>query len=126
MSTRWPPRWLEIQGLRPQDAVAHGPTSTIAALRELGDAWTDTVTIGGTIRGLTGSAEGSGGPLDDGTGRLFVFVPPGADPFRLLQNGTPLEIDVRPFGVDDDVGPTFDPSGFEAVATAVRREEQPR
>ena len=76
-----------------------GATTTIAALRDLGDAWTATVTISGTIRGLTGSAEGSGGPLDDGTGRLFVFVPPDADTFRLLQNGTPLELDVRPFGV---------------------------
>ena len=89
-----------------------------------GNGWTDTATISGTIRGLTGSAEGSGGPLDDGTGRLFVFVPPGADPFRLLQNGTPLELDVRPFDDGVDVGSSFDRSAFEAVATAVRREDR--
>lgn len=123
-TTRWLPRWLEIEGLDPADALPRGATTTIAALRDLGDAWTAAVTLSGTIRGLTGSAEGSAGPLDDGTGRLFVFVPPEADTFRLLQNGTPLELDVRPFGVDDDVGPTFDPSGFEAVATAVRREDR--
>ena len=76
----------------------------------------------GRSGGCPGPPKGSGGPLDDGTGRLFVFVPPGADPFRLLQNGTPLELDVRPFDVDDDVGSTFDRSAFEAVATAVRRE----
>ena len=79
----------------------------------------------GRSGGCTGSAEGSGGPLDDGTGRLFVFVPPGADPFRLLQNGTPLELDVRPFDDGVDVGSSFDRSAFEAVATAVRRDENP-
>ena len=124
LTARWPPRWLELQGLDPGDARPRGATTTIAALRELGSGWTDTATISGTIRGLSGSAEGSGGPLDDGTGRLFVFVPPGADPFRLLQNGTPLELDVRPFDDGVDVGSSFDRSAFEAVATAVRREDR--
>ena len=122
LTSRWPPRWLELEGLDPRDALPRGATTTIAALRELGTAWTDTATISGSIRGLAGSAEGSGGPLDDGTGRLLVFVPPGADPFRLLQNGTPLELDVRPFDAGVDIGPVFDRSAFEAVATAVRRE----
>ena len=124
VTARWPPRWLELQGLDPGDARPRGATTTIAELRELGNGWTDTATISGTIRGLSGSAEGSGGPLDDGTGRLSVFVPPGADPFRLLQNGTPLELDVRPFDEGVDVGSSFDRSAFEAVATAVRREDR--
>jgi hypothetical protein len=120
---RWPPRWLEIQGLDLADARARGATTTIAALRELGDAWTDTATVSGSIRGLSGSVQGSGGPLDDGTGRLFVFVPPSADRFQLLQNGRLVEMDLRPFGDGVEVGSGFLPSGFEAVATAVRRDD---
>ena len=120
---RWTPRWLRIQGLDLTDARSRGATTTIAALRELGDAWTNPATISGSIRGLTGSIEGSGGPLEDGTGRLIVFVPPGADPFGLLQNGTQIEVDIRPFDDGVVVGPAFDRSGFEAVATAVRRDD---
>ncbi len=123
--TRWLPRWLEIEGLDPSEALPRGATTTSAALREMGTAWTDTATISGSIRGLVGTAEGGGGPLDDGTGRLFVFVPRTADTFQLLQNGTPLELDVRPFDDGVEVGSTFDRSVFEAVATAVRREENP-
>jgi hypothetical protein len=120
---RWPARWLEIQGLDLGDARARGATTTIAALRELGDAWTDTATVSGSIRGLSGSMQGSGGSLDDGTGQLFVFVSPGADPFQLLQNGRLVELDLRPFGDGVEVGSGFRREGFEAVATAVRRDD---
>lgn len=119
---RWPSRWLEIQGIDAADAHPRGATATIAGLRTQGAGWTETATIDGIITGLVGTAEGSRVLFDDGTGQLVVFIPRGADTFQYARNGTRVELDLRPFSASVDVGPTFDPTGFDAVATAVRGE----
>ena len=124
--TGWLPRWLEVQGLDPRDAVPRGATTTIAQVLELGDAWTDAATISGRITSLAGTPEAFAGALEDETGRLLVFVPRTADGFGLFQNGATVELEVRPFDGRVDVGAVFDPSGFDAVATAVRSEKHPR
>ena len=128
MSTRilrWLPRWLEIDGLDPRTAIPRGATTTIAELRALGPGWTETATIDGTITGLVGTVEGTRALLDDGTGTLVVFIRATVDTFRLGTNGSRVELDLRPFDSTVDVRPTFDPSGFEAFATAVRRDPEP-
>jgi hypothetical protein len=122
--TGWPRRWLELEGLDLGDAIPRGATTTVGALRALGQAWRDPATLGGTITSLFGSMDGAAVVFDDGSGELVVFVPRMADPFQLLAHRALLELDVRPFeGVEP--GPAFNPTAIEAVATAVRRSPDP-
>jgi len=121
--TRWLPRWLEIEGLDPRDAIPRGATSTVAAVLGQGRAWTDVVTLVGTIRNLVGTGVASSAVLDDGTGELVVLVPRAIDPFRLFRVGGPIALDVRPLTDPGEVPTLFEASAFEAIATAVRRDD---
>lgn len=120
--TRWLPRWLAIEGLDPHDAVPRGATATVASLRDdAAPTWTGERTLAGAVTSLMGSGEASSIVLDDGTGELLVYVPRSADPFRLLRVRSPLELDVVSAGDRAYAAPFAGP--FEAVATAVRRDE---
>lgn len=121
--THWLPRWLEFEGLNPRDSVPHGATSTVAALLAAPEAWTETAIVSGRVTSIIGTAFATSAVLDDGTGELVVYVPRAADPFRLLRVRSLLELDVSQFPVDGQIVAPFDAAAFQALATAVRRDE---
>jgi hypothetical protein len=115
----WLPRWLTAEGMTAHDVGPHGPTATIRDLQARQTPWTEPETIRGRVRSMV-AAISSGPVIDDGTGEMAVYVPPEADPFRLLTLGKDAELDVRSFPTGMEVEPPFDPDAFDALAVAVR------
>ena len=115
----WLPRWLAAEGLIATDVVPRGPSSTIDALLAKGDAWRTAETVRGRVVSLVG-ANASGATLDDGTGRITVYVPPGVDSFALVRFHGDIELDVERFPPNVVVEPPFDADAFDAVARSVR------
>jgi hypothetical protein len=87
----WPEAWQRACGIDVQAAAPRGTTATIAEFLSSSPA---SATIAGRIVGLIGGSDGSRIKLDDGTGSLAVWCPPGADPFFLVRIRDSIEIDV--------------------------------
>jgi hypothetical protein len=115
----WLPRWLAAEGLTARDVAPRGPTATVGELLARGSRWTGIETVRGRVLSMV-SATSSAAEIDDGTGELLVYLPHGADPFRLLTWQKDAELDVQAFPAGMEVEPPFDPDSFAALAVAVR------
>jgi hypothetical protein len=87
----WPAAWQRACGIEIHAARPRGITATIAEFLATSAA---SATIAGRIVGLIGGSDGSRITLDDGTGSLAVWCPPGADPFYVVRIRDSIEIDI--------------------------------
>lgn len=115
----WLPRWLAAERLTAADVEPRGATTTVAALLAAGEGWRTAETIRGRVSSLV-SAIACGATIDDGTGRMAVYIPREADLFALLRFDHDIELDVRRFPAGTQVEPPFDADGFDGLAVFVR------
>ncbi|MDZ4825169.1 MAG: hypothetical protein SGJ13_01750 [Actinomycetota bacterium] len=111
----WPARWQASSGIDVADTTNADTTTPIADLPPAGEG-----TIRGRVGSIAGNPDGLRAEIDDGSGRLTVWIPWSADPFRVAIGGATVELDVRLTGGGGaDAAADFESLGRSVSAAAL-------